>query len=83
MGFLNDRVNLIHNNICMASMYVNSMGEWKLGGVEYMYPASGDGSNIPPLKPLPALEKYDPPEKNAASRSKKTHKWYGILILCF
>ena len=40
-----------------------------------MYPASGEGSNLPPLKPLPQLEKYDPPEKNAA-RAKKSHKWY-------
>jgi len=74
LGFLINSVNLIHNNVCMASMFVNPAGEWKLGGVDYMYPASGEGSNLPPLKPLPQLEKYDPPEKNAA-RAKKSHKW--------
>lgn len=44
-----------------------------LAGVDYMFPASGEGSNYPPLKPLPALEKYDPPEKS--SKSRKSEKW--------
>ena len=39
-----------------------------------MYPASGEGSNIPPLKPLPCLEKYEVPEKSS-NRLKKTQKW--------
>ena len=39
-----------------------------------MYPASGEGSNIPPIKTLPALEKYNPPEKSSG-RGKKSAKW--------
>uniref|UniRef100_H2XS37 N-terminal kinase-like protein n=1 Tax=Ciona intestinalis TaxID=7719 RepID=H2XS37_CIOIN len=76
VSFLLNSVNLIHNNVCMSSMFVDAAGEWKLGGVDYMYPASGEGSNYPPIKMLPALEKYDPPEKNmSSSRMKKSNKW--------
>ncbi|CAH1262011.1 SCYL1 [Branchiostoma lanceolatum] len=71
--FVND-VNLIHNNVCSASVFVDPAGEWKLGGVDYMYPATGEGS-IPPVKILPALERYDPPEKNDLSRGRKAEKW--------
>jgi len=73
LSFLLNNVNLIHNNVCMSSMFVDNAGEWKLAGVDYMFPASGEGSNYPPLKPLPALEKYDPPEKS--SKSRKSEKW--------
>ncbi|CAK8682654.1 unnamed protein product [Clavelina lepadiformis] len=76
LSFLLNTVNLIHNNVCMSSMFVDAAGEWKLGGIDYMYPASGEGSNIPPIKTLPALERYDPPEKtNSSGRPKKTTKW--------
>ena len=47
-----------------------------------MYPASGEGSNIPPIKTLPSLEKYNPPEKSGSGRAKKTAKWYA-LFPCF
>ena len=45
-----------------------------------MYPASGEGSNVPPIKTLPALEKYNPPEKNSSGRSKKTAKWFEFML---
>ncbi|XP_039267471.2 N-terminal kinase-like protein [Styela clava] len=75
LSFLVNTVNLIHNNVCMSSIFVDQSGEWKLGGVDYMYPASGEGSNLPPFKTLPMLEKYDPPEKSARNRNKKSSKW--------
>lgn len=62
LSFLVNDCNLIHNNVCMSSIFVDAAGEWKLGGVDYMYPAQGPDS-IPPVKILPALQKYDPPEK--------------------
>ncbi|KAK2145585.1 hypothetical protein LSH36_670g00043 [Paralvinella palmiformis] len=75
LSFLNNDCNLIHNNVCMASVFVDKAGEWKLGGVDYMYPASGADS-LPPIKILPALEKYDPPEKTGGGgRYKPTEKW--------
>ena len=39
-----------------------------------MYPATGPDC-IPPVKILPALEKYDPPEKTVVGR-RPGHKWF-------
>jgi SCY1-like protein 1 len=84
LSFLTNDCNLIHNNVCMSSVFVDRAGEWKLAGVDYMYPASGPES-IAPVKILPSLEKYDPPEKAAAGR-KPSEKWssdvwgLGVLI---
>lgn len=57
----------------MASVFADIAGEWKLSGVDYMYPASG-AESIPPVKILPALEKYDPPEKTGGGR-RPSEKW--------
>ncbi|KAK7104395.1 N-terminal kinase-like protein [Littorina saxatilis] len=67
LAFLVNDCNLIHNNVCMASIFVDPAGEWKIGGVDYMYPAQGADS-IPPVKILPVLQKYDPPEKADGAR---------------
>ncbi|XP_013417259.1 N-terminal kinase-like protein isoform X2 [Lingula anatina] len=76
LSFLVNDCNLIHNNVSMVSVFVDKAGEWKLGGVDYMYPAEGPES-LPPVKILPILEKYDPPEKADFSgpRKKKGEKW--------
>lgn len=42
------------------SVFVNSSGEWKLGGVEYVANVQDTNSVI---KIIPSLELYDPPEK--------------------
>ena len=41
-----------------------------------MYPASGPES-YPPVKILPALNIYDPPEKTGGGRVKPAEKWYA------
>ncbi|CAL1534610.1 unnamed protein product [Lymnaea stagnalis] len=73
LAFLVNDCNLIHNNVCMASVFVDPAGEWKLGGVDYMYPAQGPDS-VPPVKILPLLERYDSPEK-AEGKNVKGEKW--------
>jgi SCY1-like protein 1 len=73
LSFLNNDCSFIHNNVCLSSIFVDRAGEWKLGGVDYMYQASG---SAPPSKGLHFLEKYDPPEKASGGR-KPTEKWFG------
>ncbi|XP_069962249.1 N-terminal kinase-like protein isoform X1 [Bactrocera oleae] len=72
LSFLNNDGNLRHNNVCVWSVFVNSSGEWKLGSLEYVSPA--DGNPMPPFKVPPALEVYDPPEKNDQSKLKAATK---------
>lgn len=57
----------------MWSIFVNNSGEWKLGGLEYVSP--GDQQLPPPVKIIPALEIYDPPEKNDPAKLKQMTKW--------
>lgn len=54
-------------------MFVNSSGEWKLGGVEYV--TTTQESNLP-FKKIASLEVYSPPEKNDPSKQRSITKWY-------
>ncbi|PSN48910.1 hypothetical protein C0J52_03481 [Blattella germanica] len=84
LSFLNNDGNLRHNNVCLSSVFVNAAGEWKLGGVEYVA-GSSEGTGLA-IKILPALEKYDPPEKSDPSKQRlitkcSTDMWgLGCLI---
>ncbi|RZF47545.1 hypothetical protein LSTR_LSTR009081 [Laodelphax striatellus] len=84
LSFLNNDCNVRHNNVCLWSVFVNCAGEWKLGGVEYMA-GTADGTGLP-IKILPSLDKYDPPEKADLNRQKtitkcSTDMWgLGCLI---
>jgi SCY1-like protein 1 len=62
----------------MSSVFVNAAGEWKLGGLEYVAGAN-EGTGLP-IKILPALEKYDAPEKCDPSKQRLVTKWYESLI---
>ncbi|XP_055586275.1 N-terminal kinase-like protein isoform X2 [Uranotaenia lowii] len=66
LSFLINDGNLRHNNVSAWSVFVNASGEWKLGGLEYV--SSAEQSLAPPVKIPPALEIYDPPEKNDAGK---------------
>ncbi|XP_078516995.1 N-terminal kinase-like protein isoform X2 [Lissotriton helveticus] len=67
ISFLVNDCNLIHNNVCVGSVYVDRAGEWKLGGLDYMFLAS-EGEESAPSKGIIELEKYDPPEKTDNSK---------------
>jgi len=79
LSFLNVDCGLVHNNISVTSVFVDRAGEWKLGGVDFMYPASGPES-IPTIKMFPVLEKYDPPERSAAGGKRPAEKWCVLSI---
>ncbi|XP_028626701.1 N-terminal kinase-like protein isoform X3 [Grammomys surdaster] len=74
LSFLVNDCNLIHNNVCMAAVFVDRAGEWKLGGLDYMYSAQGNGGG-PPSKGIPELEQYDPPELADNSSRAVKEKW--------
>ena len=79
LSFLNVDCNLVHNNVNVTSVFVDRAGEWKLGGVDFMYPASGPES-IPPIKMFPLLEKYEPPERSGAAGGKRpSEKWLAVV----
>ncbi|XP_073869293.1 N-terminal kinase-like protein isoform X6 [Macaca fascicularis] len=74
LSFLVNDCSLIHNNVCMAAVFVDRAGEWKLGGLDYMYSAQGNGGG-PPRKGIPELEQYDPPELADSSGRVVREKW--------
>lgn len=59
----------------MAAVFVDRAGEWKLGGLDYMYSAQGNGGG-PPRKGIPELEQYDPPELADGSGRAVREKWW-------
>uniref|UniRef100_A0A182MPZ9 N-terminal kinase-like protein n=1 Tax=Anopheles culicifacies TaxID=139723 RepID=A0A182MPZ9_9DIPT len=72
LSFLNNDGNLRHNNVSVWSVFVNTSGEWKLGGLEYV--SSTELPVVPPIKIPPSLEIYDPPEKSDANKLKTATK---------
>lgn len=75
LSFLVNDCSLIHNNVCMAAVFVDRAGEWKLGGLDYMYSSQGNGGG-PPRKGVPELEQYDPPELADGSGRALREKWW-------
>ncbi|XP_053665496.1 N-terminal kinase-like protein [Anopheles marshallii] len=72
LSFLNNDGNLRHNNVSVWSVFVNTSGEWKLGGLEYV--SSTELPVVPPIKIPPSLEIYDPPEKSDTNKLKSATK---------
>ncbi|XP_060711352.1 N-terminal kinase-like protein isoform X2 [Hemiscyllium ocellatum] len=72
LSFLVNDCGLIHNNVCVAAVFVDRAGEWKLGGLDYMYAARGETPL--PSKGFPELDKYDPPEGSEPGKGS-TEKW--------
>lgn len=71
-----------HNNVNLYSIFVTIAGEWKLGGFEFMtatpYDANGQMQSLPnpiPIKILPGLNIYDPPEKNDPTKLRTVTAW--------
>ncbi|XP_053305391.1 N-terminal kinase-like protein [Spea bombifrons] len=71
LSFLVNDGNLIHNNVCISALFVDRAGEWKLGGLEYMFPAGAE--ETAPRKGL-EMEKYNPPEKTGRTKTSG-EKW--------
>ncbi|XP_072929974.1 N-terminal kinase-like protein [Epargyreus clarus] len=74
LSFFNNDGNVKHNNVCLYSVFVTIAGEWKLGGFEFLTAHGQENTNPIPIKILPALEIYDPPEKKDTSKLKSITK---------
>lgn len=74
LSFLHNDCKLKHNNVNLSCVFVNKAGEWKLGSVDYVTPAEGEGSTIPD-KGLRSMEKYNPPEMTDMRARKKSCAW--------
>ncbi|KAG8182070.1 hypothetical protein JTE90_008606 [Oedothorax gibbosus] len=70
LAFLNKDCSLSHNNICRSSVFVDRAGEWRLFGLEYVAPSK----EAFPVKVLPALRIYNPPEADT-SRTEEHPPW--------
>ena len=68
--FLNNDCGLVHRNLCQSSVFVDAAGEWKVGGMEFMWQFSED--SLPPSKLLQDHNKYNPPEIANEMRGKKS-----------
>lgn len=69
LSFLNKDCSLCHNSVCMAAVFVDVSGEWKLGAFDYLH-ASTDPRPQPMLS---QLQKYLPPEDGKGGKMKE--KW--------
>ncbi|ELK34462.1 N-terminal kinase-like protein [Myotis davidii] len=72
--------SLIHNNVYIATVFLGRTSEWKVRGLDYMYPAQGNGG-APPCKGIPELEQYDPLELADDSGKVIREKW-STAIWC-
>lgn len=75
LNFLSNDCGLVHRNVSLSSVFVDTAGEWKLGGVEFMVPFSDSAAVGPAGKILQGLRQYDPPESSKPAASRKTEKW--------
>ena len=62
VGFLNMDCKICHSALCMAAVFVDAAGEWKIGGVDYLH-AIGEAQPEPVLT---YLKKYQPPGAKGA-----------------
>ena len=75
LSFLSNDCGLVHNNVNLSSIFVDTAGEWKLGGVEFMTPFAESATASSSGKVLEGLRKYDPPEVSKPAASRRAEKW--------
>jgi len=71
LSFLINDAKLKHNNMHASSVFVNRGGDWKISGLENVCTAQQQ----PPVKILPSLEKYSPPESKDSSKQSLSEPW--------
>lgn len=74
LHFMNNDCQLNHNNINIHTVFVNSSGVWKIGGLEYI--CSVD--ERPPPRCDELDEKYTPPERLDPTKAAKPGPSYAV-----
>lgn len=74
LQFMNNDCQLNHNNINIHSIFVNSSGVWKIGGLEYICPVD----EKPPERHDELSEKYTPPERLDPAKAAKPGPSYAV-----
>lgn len=71
LDFLNSGCQLNHNNINIHTIFVNSSGLWKIGGLDYICPLGDE----PPARLDELSEKYIPPERADPTKARTGPKY--------
>lgn len=74
LHFMNNDCQLNHNNININSIFVNTSGVWKIGGLEYICPLD----ETPPSRHDNLDEKYTPPERLDPTRARHPGGKYAV-----
>lgn len=74
LHFMNNDCQLNHNNINIHSIFVNTSGVWKIGGLEYICPLD----EIPPTRHDNLDEKYTPPERLDPTKARHPGGKYAV-----
>lgn len=74
LHFMNNDCQLNHNNINIHSIFVNTSGVWKIGGLEYICPLD----ETPPARHDNLDEKYTPPERLDPTRARLPGGKYAV-----
>lgn len=74
LQFINNDCQLNHNNINIHSIFVNTSGVWKIGGLEYICPVG----ESPGPRAENLVEQYSPPEKLDPSKAKHAGANYAV-----
>lgn len=75
LAFLNIDAKLRHNCIHGDAIFVTKSGDWKLFALDRVSQIQSDASDIPGTSPMPALQKYDPPELNDPAKRRQSTQW--------
>ena len=85
LAYLHQEVNLLHNNLNLAAVFVTSKGVWKLGGFEFAILAQGGDASSTSNNPSAPSLRFSPPEDKDTSCSRfpfwSREVWsFGCLI---
>lgn len=74
LNFINTDCQLNHNNINIHSIFVNTSGVWKIGGLEYICPLDEN----PPPRTDELADKYSAPERLDPTKARHPGQKFAV-----